>query len=219
MTSRSPSEDRYSGPTVTTDAVVLRLAESALEVLVHRRPRPPFAGMTALPGLYVGQDETIAMATTRCLRDKVGLTLPASAFTKIVNVYDNLSRDPRGHSLSVVTVALLPSRCQLDVDERAQWVETDIVESLAFDHVEIVGSTVQWVRQHLWTDAALLAALIGSQPLTTSTLLTIARIVEGVSIDASNLRRRLSSTGLLEPTTNRIAHDGPGRPSVQWRWT
>jgi ADP-ribose pyrophosphatase YjhB (NUDIX family) len=218
MTASRTNEDVYSGPTVTTDAVVLRIADDQLQLLIHRRPRPPYEGKRALPGLYVGQGETIAMATDRCLATKAGLALPQLSMRRIINVYDSLDRDPRGHSLSVVSVSVLPTGAPLAICDGALWVDARSTTTLAFDHVDIVASSLAWVEQHLWTDADVLRAFVGSMAMTTSTLLHIARVVDGVDIDASNLRRKLSTSGIVEPTTARVAHGGPGRPSVLWRW-
>jgi ADP-ribose pyrophosphatase YjhB (NUDIX family) len=219
MTVSRSNEDVYSGPTVTTDAVVLRIANDALQLLIHRRRRPPYENKRALPGLYVGQGETIAVATDRCLATKAGLTLPHDTLRRTINVYDSLDRDPRGHSLSVVTISVVPTGSPSTVNDDAQWVDARSAKGLAFDHVDIVATSLAWVEQHLWSDAALLRACVGSVAMTTSTLLHIARVVEGVDIDASNLRRKLSASGIVEPTTTRIANDGPGRPSVLWRWS
>jgi 8-oxo-dGTP diphosphatase len=207
---------RYIGPVVTTDAVVLRVADDTLEVLTHRRPVEPFAGRTALPGVYVAVNETIVAATDRCLSTKVGMTLPEHTYRATVGVHDSVNRDPRGHALSVVTLNVIPTGANCDTT--GVWVPVEQAAGSAFDHDDIVAAAVDTVRTQLWRSRPLLETLVGTMPLTVATLLHVAEAVAGVEQHKSNLRTKALASGFLEDTGLFAASNGPGRPSKQLRW-
>jgi 8-oxo-dGTP diphosphatase len=206
----------YVGPVVTADAVCVRVDGGTLEVLTLTRERAPFKGRRALPGVYVNRGETIEAATDRCLRDKVGVDATKAEYRRIVDVYDNLTRDPRGHCLSIVTMVVLAA-AEPRLGESA-WAPIVEVEGLAFDHDDIVGATHANVRERLWHDQALLAGLLGDSPLTTGALVDVVEAVEGAPANISNVRRKISTCGFFVATGETAAPVGRGRPSTTWAW-
>lgn len=204
---------KYLGPVVTADAVCLSVGDGSLNVLTVEREREPFKGQRALPGVYVNAGETISQAVTRCLAAKAGLTLPTGAYRKIVDVYDSLDRDPRGHSLSVVSVIAVG-----DAEHSGQWAPVGDELRLAFDHDEIVRKARSWVDTNVWNEPALLGALMADRELSTANLVDVFESIEGQPINVSNLRRRLIASMLLEPTDSVASPTGRGRPSTMWRW-
>ncbi|MEO7403771.1 MAG: hypothetical protein ABIU95_08900, partial [Burkholderiales bacterium] len=159
--------------------------------------------------------ETIDRATDRCLATKAKLTLPRGTFRHVIGVRDRVGRDPRGHALSVVVLAVVPADLMVDGMRPLR----DTIH-LAFDHDEMVSSAVAWLRGHLWSDRTLAAALVGPAALTTATFVGIQQAVQddGQPVDVSNLRRRLVASGLFKSTTATKAGAGRGRPSAVWRW-
>lgn len=210
----------HEGPVVTTDVVAIALLPAGLHVLTLVRGREPFAGCQALPGVYVGRDETIVAAADRCLLVKTGREVPAAAFRRTIGVHDSVGRDPRGHALSVVHVVVWPTGADLDGQgqEITVWQPVRREIGLAFDHDEIVRDAAEWLAGSLWTNGAVLRALVGSLPLSTSTLVQLATAVEGEPPNTSNLRRRVAASGLLVATEEKIVGSGPGRPSTGWAW-
>lgn len=210
---------RYRAPIVTTDAVALRLGVERLEVLTAERQAEPFAGVSALPGVYVRAGETLRDAAGRALVSKAGVSLDADAFWRAVDVYDSVARDPRGHALSVVSLVILPPECEGASELGAAWRGPDRLPPLAFDHKDIIRATVGRLRQGFWSDAEVLRALVGGQITTTRNLLAIARSVLEQEFSPSNFRRRLQAAGVLEidESAPPVA-EGAGRPSAVWRW-
>ena len=104
-------------------------------VLVRRRSEP-FAGRWALPGGFVEVGETVEEAADREAAEETGLAVEVA---RLVGVYSDPERDPRGHNVSVAFLARVLSGdlvAATDASEVAV-VDPSSVE-LAFDHRKII---------------------------------------------------------------------------------
>jgi len=121
-------------PALTTDCVVL---DAAGRVLLIRRGNPPFQGQYALPGGFVDVGETVEDACRRELKEETGLTVGA---LKLIGVYSDPKRDPRGHTCSVAFLAHVDAAEPKAGDDAAAaaWVKVWRGETLAFDHAQIL---------------------------------------------------------------------------------
>lgn len=123
-------------PKLMVDVVVP--SESG-EVLLIRRDSEPFEGQWALPGGFVEIGETVEEAAAREAEEETGLTVE---ILRLVGVYSDPNRDPRGHNVSCAFLARpTPESGGLaaatDATE-AEFLESSTVE-LAFDHDRIVA--------------------------------------------------------------------------------
>ena len=124
----------YKSPSVTVDCVVF---DESDRLLLIRRKHPPFAGQFALPGGFVDYGETTEAAARRELMEETGLTAKE---VRLIGVYSDPKRDPRGHTIGVAYLATIEDGAPIAGDDaaeaefRADWRELD----LAFDHNEIV---------------------------------------------------------------------------------
>ena len=128
----------YPRPALTVDAVLVT-REAAPRVLLIRRKKDPFAGSWAFPGGFVDENEALADALRRELREETGLEVE-----DIEQLYTagNPGRDPRGWTVSVaylvrVDPAKLKPVAADDADEVA-WFPVDAPPPLAFDHAMIL---------------------------------------------------------------------------------
>ncbi|MBU4406392.1 MAG: NUDIX hydrolase, partial [Candidatus Altiarchaeota archaeon] len=83
-------------PRLTVDAVILDREKNSI-VLV-KRGIYPFEGMWALPGGFVEYKETVENATIREAKEETGLDIEIE---RMVGVYSDPERDPRGHTVAV----------------------------------------------------------------------------------------------------------------------
>ncbi len=142
----APEDSRvYRNPALTVDMVVLARSPStaSCQVLLIRRGREPFAGYHALPGGFVDYGENPDHAVSRELEEETGLS---GLHCRQFRVYGDPARDPRGHTVSIVYVALapdgpLPVRAGDDAAEAA-WFPVDELPPLAFDHDRIVSEVL-----------------------------------------------------------------------------
>ena len=101
-------------------------------VVLIRRGSDPYEGRWALPGGFVEVGETVEQAAVREVAEETGL---AVELTRLVGIYSNPERDPRGHNVSVAFVARLLSGVLSAATDAAEasLLDPDTVE-LAFDH-------------------------------------------------------------------------------------
>lgn len=122
-------------PALTTDCVIF---DPAARVLLIRRGHDPFCGSYALPGGFVETGETVEAACRREVREETGIEVPE---LRLVGVYSDPARDPRGHTVSIAYGTLLPlalnPRSGSDA-ANAEWIEDWRSLDLAFDHAEIL---------------------------------------------------------------------------------
>ncbi|MEO0132447.1 MAG: NUDIX hydrolase [candidate division WOR-3 bacterium] len=104
-------------------------------VVLVKRKNPPYGW--ALPGGYVEYGETVEEAARREVKEETGLTLTS---LQQFHVYSRPSRDPRGHTVSVVFTAdgfgKLIARD--DAQEIGLFELNNLPLDLAFDHREIL---------------------------------------------------------------------------------
>jgi 8-oxo-dGTP diphosphatase len=123
-------------PALTTDCVIF---DARGRVLLIRRGHPPFAGAHALPGGFVEIGETVEDACRREVREEVGLDV---SNLRLVGVYSDPARDPRGHTVSVAFVSVLPERNVPKPGSdaaAAEWISNWRTLPLAFDHAKIIA--------------------------------------------------------------------------------
>ena len=105
-------------------------------VVLIRRGNDPFEGRWALPGGFVEVGETLEEAAYREAAEETGLAVEVA---RLVGVYSDPERDPRGHNVSVAFLARVLSGdlvAATDASEVAV-VDPSSVE-LAFDHRKII---------------------------------------------------------------------------------
>ncbi|MGE5260156.1 MAG: NUDIX domain-containing protein [Actinomycetota bacterium] len=123
-------------PALATDCVIF---DDKGRVLLIRRGNPPFKGTHALPGGFVEIGETVEEACRREVREEVGLTVDD---LRLIGVYSDPARDPRGHTVSVAFLTVLPgaSAPKAGSDAKSvEWVHDWRNLPLAFDHAQILA--------------------------------------------------------------------------------
>ena len=120
-------------PALATDCVIY---DRVGRVLLVRRKYEPFKGAYALPGGFVEIGETVETACRREVREETGIDIGE---LRLVGVYSDPKRDPRGHMVSVVYLVRLPGEVTPQAGAAAEWVEDWRKHALAFDHAQILA--------------------------------------------------------------------------------
>ncbi len=127
-------------PALTVDCVI---CDPEARVLLIRRKNEPFKGAFALPGGFVDPGETVGDGCRREVWEETGLSVDDLA---LVGVYSDPQRDPRGHTVSVAFLALMPSAAPPtagDDADSAEWVADWRGARLAFDHAQILEDAAE----------------------------------------------------------------------------
>jgi 8-oxo-dGTP diphosphatase len=122
-------------PALTTDCVVF---DDRGYVLLIRRKNEPFRGSYALPGGFVDVGERLEDACRRELSEETGLKVGG---LRLIGVYSDPNRDPRGHTCSVAYLGSVGRAAVTAGDDAAaaEWVADWRAETLAFDHAIIIA--------------------------------------------------------------------------------
>lgn len=120
-------------PKLTVDAVIILNGK----IVLIKRKRPPYKGKFALPGGFVDIGETTEEAVAREVLEETGLSIE---IVKLLGVYSNPSRDPRGHNVSVcyLTKGKGNPKADSDADDIGLFDPNNLPE-LAFDHNMIIN--------------------------------------------------------------------------------
>jgi len=126
--------------TLTVDGIVIYEGK----IVLIRRKNDPFKGKLALPGGIVEYGERVEDALIRELREETGLICKPE---KIVGVYSDPDRDPRGHFVSICFLAK-PVGGRLKAGDDAADVlllepEEALKHELAFDHFKILEEAMR----------------------------------------------------------------------------
>ncbi|MDO8879224.1 MAG: NUDIX hydrolase [Coriobacteriia bacterium] len=132
----------FCRPALTADVVAIA-TDGEPRVLLIRRGHPPFEGQWALPGGFVDEWERPEDAARRELAEETGLAFGGPL--RIVGVYGERGRDPRGWTVSAVYLAVLDREAEVaggDDAAEARWFPTGDLPPLAFDHHVIVADAL-----------------------------------------------------------------------------
>jgi 8-oxo-dGTP diphosphatase len=209
----------YEAPIgLTADPVVFTLVEERLCVLLVRRLDDPQRGMFALPGGFVGAEESPGQTAERKLREKTGV---GSVHLEQLRTYAEPRRDPRGWLPSIAYLALVrPEELPGDAppEREASWHAVDALPELALDHDRIVDDGLWRLRARV-AEKTWFVRVAGALLPPSFTLGQAQRLYEalrGEAVDSANFRRDVKATGLLVDT-GELHSDGPGRPSRVYR--
>jgi 8-oxo-dGTP diphosphatase len=141
------SSNRHKNPIPTVDIII----EQNSRILMIRRKNEPYKGCLALPGGFVNEGERIEDAARREANEETSLNIGLS---EILGVYSDPKRDPRGHLMSTVFIAMIPVGNDTEAvqasaqDDAAEihWINLDDLDNstIAFDHKKILFDYKVW---------------------------------------------------------------------------
>ncbi len=125
---------------VTVDVIVINKITS--EILLIKRLNEPFKDCWALPGGFVDENEDLEQAARRELFEETNIETG-----KIIQIgaFGRPNRDPRGHMISIAYKTDLIDNQNIKAKDDAKevkWFSMNNLPELAFDHLEIINSTL-----------------------------------------------------------------------------
>ncbi|CAN7235302.1 NUDIX domain-containing protein [Mesorhizobium amorphae] len=213
---RGYDPNAFQRPSMAVDLVLLGVRNGKPAVLLLKRDQQPYQGRWALPGGFVGIDETLDAAAARVLRQKAGI---GHAYLEQLYTFGAVDRDPRMRIISVAYLALLtetafdaalqampallPAAIQVPWSGEAGGPVSVVSPengalTLAFDHADILATAVLRLRGKLdYSDVgfALLPELF-----TLRQLQDVHEAILGTSLNKPAFRRRQLDKGWLAAT-------------------
>jgi 8-oxo-dGTP diphosphatase len=205
----------YPHPAVTTDVVIFTIRQDELKVLLIKRALPPFQGEWALPGGFVQMDESLDEGARRELQEETGV---GGVYLEQLYTFGRPERDPRERVITVAYYALIPSdRIELRAASDAEgvsWFGMNEIESLAFDHDEILKMAHERLVAKL--DYSTIAFQFMPASFTLTELQQVYELILREPIDKRNFRKKILALNLIE-ATGEEQREGPHRPAKLYR--
>lgn len=192
----------------SVDNVIFGFDEGDLKVLLISRGAEPFKGMWALPGDLVYPNEDLDSAAGRVLEELTGLR---DVYLEQVNAFGAVNRHPLGRVITVAYYSLIKisnyTVTPASFAQQAKWHSLSDVNTLAFDHNEILDACYQRLKQRVRTRP------VGFELLPPKfTLTELQHLYEAIletDLDKRNFRKKILSMNLLvdlDETQEGVAH-------------
>ena len=216
MTAKYDSS-QYEKMSVAVDLLVFTIEDDRLKLLMIEREEEPVAGKLALPGVFVGIDETLDAAAKRGIREETGLK---DIYFEQLYTFGDVKRDPRMRIVSVSYMALVPlEKLTFKAGKRTKDAYLVDVEellssntSVAFDHKKIIDYA-RW-RLANKVEYTLIAFHLVPEGFTLPNLQKVYEILLGKPLYKANFRKKISE--FIEETEFQTSGDAH-RPSRIYR--
>lgn len=136
---------KHKNPSLTTDIFIF---DDEKNFILIKRGNEPYKDYWALPGGFVEYGECVEDAAIREALEETSINV---TLDKLVGVYSDPSRDPRGHTVSIVYTAR-GNMSQMKADDDACdigiFTPEDLEKiNLAFDHDKIIKDCFISIRK------------------------------------------------------------------------
>jgi len=206
--------DIYEKPCVAVDFLLITIENDRLKVLMVERSEMPFLGLPALPGVFVGMDETLDEAALRGIQEEAGVT--DEVYLEQLYTWGAINRDPRTRVISVSYMALLPfEKLHIKAGKRVlqagfydleEMIQGD--REIAFDHKEILRYARERIRNK--AEYTELPFHFVGEEFTLPKLQRVYEILLGKSLYKANFRKKIKDF-VIE--TDKMEGEGAHRPS------
>lgn len=211
-----PFKNNFFQTAFSVDNLIFGFDGEDIKILLIKRAEEPFANYWALPGALVNPDEDLRDAPIRVLKELTGLE---NVFLEQVKTFGKVNRHPKGRVITVAYYSLInidkvEPRAQSFAEE-VRWHKLKEVESLAFDHNEILDFCLDVLRRNVKLRPIGFELLPDS--FTLSELQNLYEAVLDKPLDKRNFRKKILSMKLLQDAKKyqeNVAH----RPAKLYRF-
>jgi 8-oxo-dGTP diphosphatase len=211
-----PYTYEYPRPALSVDIVVFALDKHDLQVMLVERDLKPFAGQWALPGGFVGIDETIDDAARRELEEETGLK---NIFLEQLYTFGDVHRDPRDRVVTVAYYALVDlegHNVHASSDARsAAWFTVNDLPKLAFDHDKILQTAHERLKGKVRYQPIGFELL--PEKFTLRQLQHLYEVILDRELDKRNFRKKVLAMEIVKET-NEIEKDVAHRAARLYRF-
>lgn len=128
----------FKSPKITVDGIIIR----DNKILLIKRKNEPFKDKWALPGGFVEYNETVEDAVIREIFEETGLQ---TEIAKLVGVYSDPKRDPRGHTITIAYLLKIKKGDMKSGDDASDvnFFSLNQLPHLSFDHDKIINEAIR----------------------------------------------------------------------------
>lgn len=181
----------------SVDNVIFGFDGLDLKVLLIKRKHDPFAGYWALPGDIVLPEQDLDEGALQVLEQLTGIK---DVYLEQVHTFGKVNRHPRGRVITIAYFSLINIK---DVEihpasfaDKVDWKKISSIESLAFDHLEIMQTCLERLRRNIRYQP------IGFELLPKKfTLTALQKLYESIlekDLDKRNFRKKILSMHILK---------------------
>lgn len=185
---------KYPHPAVAADCVIFGFDGMSIRVLLIQRGIEPYKGQWALPGGFVGIDESAEECARRELQEETGLD---GVSVEQFHTFSDINRDPRERVISIAYYALVKLSEVRGGDDasKAQWFSYNDIPSLAFDHDCILRMALRHLRDRICFEPVGFDLL--PEVFTMTELQRLYEAILGVKFDRRNFYNKMLKLGVL----------------------
>ena len=205
----------YEPPTLTVDGVILQIIDNSLQVLLIRRSNNPMKNSLALPGGYNAKGQTTMEAFMRILERKAGIAARQIELIEQLYTFDTVSRDPRGHAVSVTYLGLGNGLVVNSTTENPEFYPVDNLPQVAFDHKQIIDLAIERLISKISYTNVVYSLL--PKKFTLSQLQKTYEIILGRELDKRNFRKKFNSFNVIE-NSGEYYREGAHRPAKLYQF-
>ncbi len=208
-------DNKYDNQMISVDVSIFSIINNELNILLIKRDKEPYSNMWSLVGGAVYNDETCENAVIRELKEKINVE---DITPMLSNVFSDPKRDIRFRNISISYYCLTNSDINFSNTNKAseiKWFPIREVPSLAFDHKEILETSIKQLRNKIYDIKFIKPSF--PKYFTLSSLQSIYESILDTTLDKRNFRRKLNSMGCLVSTGKKNKED-PHRKSEIYKF-
>lgn len=183
---------------------IFTIDKGIVKVLLVKRTNEPYNNTWSLVGGAMYNNELLEHAAKREIKEKTNLNDISLTMNK---VFDNITRSPLRRMIGINYIGLV------DIDKvrimkqtkktsDAQWFSIDSIPSLAYDHNEILSSSIDKLKQLILTSDIL--KILYPNGFTLPEIHKVYESILDITIDRRNFRKKLLSSNLIVDTNKTI---------------
>lgn len=211
------NKNEYERPSVAVDLLVFTIEDDRLKIVLVEREEHPFKNTLALPGVFVGIDETLDEAAKRGVYEETGLQ---DIYFEQLYTWGDTDRDPRMRIISVSYLSLTHiDKILLSAGKRTASAELYDIDKLlssdtplAFDHRKIIEYGRERIKNK--TEYTTIAFELLPEEFTLPRLQKVYEALLGKPLLKANFRRKIMP--MIEETERMTSGDAH-RPSKYYR--
>lgn len=198
----------YKNQGIHVISSIFTVEKGVIKVLLIKRNNEPYKDKWALVGGALYNNENLDDGMMREIKEKTGIEGIDIYFS---NVFGEVNRSPVQRMIAISYIGIIDSH-KVSVLKKtintsdADWFKIDDIPDLAYDHNEILQSSINTLRNKI-TTTDILKSLFPNGFTIPEIQKTYETILER-EFDRRNFRKKLLSLGLITDTNKEITFEG-----------